>query len=74
MQRPLELEEEAWKEEAGVDAMLNPVNICHFVAILREKSVEMLQNFIDRIQQYADHLSLFLNHHFFTQFFSAFVI
>ena len=57
--RLLELEE-AWNEEAGVDAMVNPVNICSFVAILREKSVEMLQNLMDRIQQDGDHFSKLL--------------
>lgn len=32
--------EEAWKEQVGVDAMVNPVKICKFVAIffVRESS------------------------------------
>lgn len=33
MERLVEDEEEAWNEDAGVDAMVNPVKICNFVAI-----------------------------------------
>lgn len=52
IERLVEDEEEAWNEDEGVDAMVNPVKICNFVAIFFGENISC-----DGIEQDSDHLS-----------------